>query len=65
MCILHESEDHTGTVKEVFQSAQSANSDLSVVTAVVAVAAHPRAAPPTSVQPLLSKCPAGADPKCP
>jgi hypothetical protein len=50
VCVLHESEDHTWQVKVVSLSAQSADSDLSVVT----TAAHPGAAPLASVHSLQS-----------
>jgi hypothetical protein len=64
VCVLHESRDHTGQVKEVSLSAQLADSGLSVVTTVVAAAAHPRAAPPASVHSLLFECPAETDLEC-
>jgi hypothetical protein len=54
VCVLHESEDWTWQVKEVSLSALPADSGLNTVTVVVAVAAHPRAAPPTSEHSLQS-----------
>jgi hypothetical protein len=44
-CVLHESEDLTWQVKEVSLSALPADSGLNAVTAAVAAAAHPGAAP--------------------
>jgi hypothetical protein len=45
MCVLHESKDQTWQVKEVSLSALAADSGLNNVTATVATATHPGAAP--------------------
>jgi hypothetical protein len=64
VCVLHVSEDRTWQVKEVSLSALPADSGLDIVTAAVAAAAHPGAAPPASEHFLQSGCPSVADPEC-
>jgi hypothetical protein len=54
VCVLHESEDQTYQVKEVFLSALAGDSGLSAVTVAVAAAAHSGATPPAFVHSLQS-----------